>query len=282
MVTAFTFPEQSNINEKKARNIALIITAAVATLLLLLLILIRIVTPIPALPPPTDVPVLEIGIEPGTGGDAAISGGGSNGNTGDPGMQNPTDAHNPTPTHPTDNGAVTDNNPDNPSAANSNHTSPTTTTPTVSNDVLAAIANFNKNKGKASIKLGGNGNGDPYTGGLGNGSGTGVGPENGGDPGNHGGGGDPNGQGSGVYRHILFKPEIVNPTQEEGKVVVIVHVDRNGNVISGKNEIGAATTTLNSVLRSTATQSAYHIKFDASPNGPVDQAIAIDIYFTLK
>jgi colicin import membrane protein len=282
MITAIAFPEQSNMNEKKAKYIALLITACVATLLLLILILIRIITPIPAIPPPVDVPTVavEFGIEPGSGGDAAMMGGGSNGNTGTPGMQNPTDANNPEPKNPTDNGAVTDNNSDNPSATNSNHTSTSTQT-TVSNDVLAAIANFNKNKGKASIKLGGQGSGDPYTGGLGNGTGTGLGPANGGDKGTGGPGGNPNGTADhGTYRHIIFKPEIVNPTQEEGKVVVIVHVDRSGNVT--KADVGTATTTINSVLRSTATQSAYHIKFDEDQSGPVDTAIAIEIYFTLK
>lgn len=82
-------------------------------------------------------------------------------------------------------------------------------------------------------------------------------------------------------RHILSKPEIVNPTQEEGKVVVNVYVNRLGKVT--KTEVNSnGSTTMNSVLRSTATQSAYKIIFDADPMGPELLILPLDIYFTLK
>jgi hypothetical protein len=281
MVTTFAFPEQSNINEKKAKYIAAIVTAAIATLLLLILILIKIITPIPPIPPPVDVTTVEIGFFAGSGGDAATQGGGSDGNTGEPGIQTP--ANNAASSaKPVDNGAVTDPNSDNAAASNSNHTAPNDQ-PKMDAAMLAAIANFNKNKGKASINVGGDGKGDPYTGGLGNGSGsdhgTGAGDPGVGGPGGHGGD-SPTGSANRV-RHIEYKPEIVNPTQEEGKVVVNVYVDRAGVV--KKTEVNAnGTTTLNSVLRSTATQSAYKIKFDADPSGPELLLLPIDIYFTLK
>ncbi len=275
-------PIDENRDERQARLISWIVTVAITILLFLVLFLIKIITPIPAIPPDPEVMTLEIGLITGTGGDAETQGGGSNGNTGLPGMQNPNDAANVQPKNPTDNGNVTDANSNNNVAANSNHTG-TATTPSPSAEMLAALNNWKKNKGAASINIGGDGKGDPYTAGLGNGSGSDKGP-GGGDPGVGGPGGQngtsPYGNGNRI-RHIQSKPEIVNPTQEEGKVVVNVYVDRTGKVT--KTEVNPnGTTTLNSVLRSTATQSAYKIVFDADPQGPELLLLPIDIYFTLK
>ncbi len=268
--------------ERKARYIAAISTAVIATILLLVLILIHLITPIPPLPPDPEMMVVEVGITDGSGGDAAISGGGSNGNTGTPGTQTAAVAAHDQVKTPADNGSVTDNNSDNASATSSNHNNPTSQQQTVSNDVLAALANWKKNKGAASINIGGDGSGNPYTGGIGNGSGTGVGPNTGGDQGTGKPGGDPHGNENGKYfRHILFKPEIVNPTQEEGKVVVKVYVDRSGKVTKAEVD-PSGTTTINSVLLATAKQSAYQIKFDADASGPDLLVLPIDIYFTLK
>ncbi len=279
MVTTFPVQPFDGRDERQAKIISWITTVGIAVLLFLILMLIKIITPIPAIPPDPEVMSLEIGLITGTGGDAATQGGGSNGNTGTPGMQDPSEANNK-PTNPTDNGAVTDANSNNNTSANSNHTS-TTEQPKMSAEMLATIANFNKNKGKASIQIGGDGKGDPYTGGLGNGSGIDKGPGEG-DPGKDGPGGQngtsPMGNGNRI-RHILSKPEIVNPTQTEGKVVVNVYVNRLGKVV--KTEVKEATT-MNSTLRATATQSAYKIVFDADPNGPELLLMAIDIYFTLK
>jgi hypothetical protein len=271
-----------NRDERQARVISSIVTAVIAGLLLLALILITIITPIPAIPPDPETMTLEIGLNLGTGGDAVMQGGGSEGNTGMPGMQQPSDAAS-APTSPTDNGSVTNNNSDNPSAPNSNHDGKATQ-PTVDKATLAAMENWKKNKSAATIKIGGDGKGDPYTGGLGDGSGSDRGPKIGGDPGTGGPGGqdgkDPLGNGNRI-RHILSKPEIVNPTQSEGKVVVNVYVNRAGKVI--KTEVNAnGTTTMNPTLRATATQSAYKIVFDADPNGPELLLLPIDIYFTLK
>jgi outer membrane biosynthesis protein TonB len=281
MVTAIAFPVENPRNEKLAKIIAWIVTALFAVTLLILL-LIKIITPIPAIPPDPEAMTLEIGLTDGTGGDAATQGGGSNGNTGVPGMQNPSVAQNVQPKNPADGGTVTDPNSTNAATSTTTHTG-TATTPTVDPSTAALMSNWNKTHGKASINIGGDGKGDPYTGGLGNGSGSDKGP-GAGDPGTGGPGGQNGtsalGNGNRV-RHILSKPEIVNPTQEEGKVVVNVYIDRTGHVT--KTEVKSdGTTTMNSVLRSTATQSAYKIVFDADPNGPVSLVMPIDIYFTLK
>jgi hypothetical protein len=279
MNTALVYPNiDLKRDERQGRNIALIITGVFITALLLLLILIQFVIPIPPIPPDPDPITLEIGLLDGTGGDAETQGGGSQGNSGDPGMQQPNDQASNTVKNPADNGSVTSDDPDNPTAPNSNHNG---NQPTVSSDVASVLANWNKNKGKATIKIGGQGSGDPYTGGMGNGSGNDLGPKDGGDPGTGGNGGtqgtDPNGKN---YRHITFKPEIVNPTQEEGIVDVIIHVNREGTVT--KAEIGGGGTTSNSVLQSVAAQSAYKIKLNADASAPADQAIHIDIKFTLR
>ena len=269
-----------NRDERQAKLVSWIVTGVLTLLLFLILFLITIRTPIPAIPPDPEAITLEIGLNMGTGGDAETQGGGSQGNTGMPGMQSPSDAADPTPKTPTDNGAVTGDDPSNPTAPNSNHTGDVQQP---SKEMLAAIANFNKNKGKASIQIGGDGKGDPYTGGLGDGSGSDKGPGKG-DPGVDGQGGqngtNPVGTGNRI-RKIIFKPEIVNPTQSEGKVVVNVYVKRDGTV--HKVEVSSTgTTTMNSTLRATATQSAYKIVFDADPNGPELLLLPIDIYFTLK
>jgi outer membrane biosynthesis protein TonB len=280
MATAILLSAADNNDEKQGRVLAWIVTSLFFLVLMIVLVLVKIVTPIPAIPPPPDEITLEVGIVPGSGGDVEFRGGGSQGNTRNPGMQQPAEAaSNPHP-NPPQSGSVTDANSSNPSAPAGNHPSQTNQT-SVNPELEAALNSWNKNKGKATIQVGGQGNGSPYTGGIGDGSGDGPGPGNGGDPGNGGNGGsegnDPSGKN---YRRITYKPAIVNPTQEEGKVVVIVHVNREGNVT--RTEIGTATTTVNSVLRSTASQSAYQIKFNPDPNAPLDQAISIDINFTLK
>lgn len=280
MVTTFPTLLDDNRDERQARTISSIVTAGIAVLLFLVLFLIQIITPIPAIPPPEELITLEIGLNLGTGGDAEMRGGGSEGNTGTPGMAAPSDAASAPPTNPTDKGAVTGDNPDNPSATNSNHDGEAKQP---SAEMLAAIANFNKNKGKASIKVGGDGKGDPYTGGLGDGSGSDIGPKDGGDPGPGGGGGgggnDPTG--GKRFRSIVSAPQIVNPTQEEGKVVVNVYVNRQGKVVKTERS-AAGSTTFNPTLIATATQSAYKIVFNPDPQGPELLLLAIDIVFTLK
>jgi hypothetical protein len=281
MNATIALPEKSNLNEKNANLIARIVTGIIATAILLLVIFWKIVTPIPAIPPPTDMPTVEIGFLDGSGGDAATQGGGSFGNTGTPGMQNPSDAANTNPKTPTDNGSVTDPNSNNANASNSNHTSTTPQT-NPSDDLAAALANWKKNKSAATINIGGDGKGDPYTGGMGNGSGSDHGPGQG-DPGTGGPGGNNGNSTTGDghrVRHILFSPEIVNPTQEEGKVVVNVYVDRKGVV--KKVEGGSGSTTMNSTLVGVAKQSAFQIKFDEDATGPELLILPIDINFTLK
>lgn len=256
-------------SDKKSKAIAALVTLAVATILLIVFIFYKIITPIPAIPPDPETVAVEIGIDNGSGGDNATSmGGGSMGQTGQSGSQLPsggTPDKSPVPQTP--NGAITGQDPDNPQANPS--------TPTPSSALLAAMSNYNKNHGTASVKVGGEGS-EPYGTGIGDNPGSQTGPGTG-DPGS----GGPGGGNSKCSRSIVSRPDIVNPTQEEGKVMVNVYVDRLGNV--KKTEVNAGgTTTLNAVLRSTATQSAYQIKFNADPTCAELIVLPIEINFTLK
>lgn len=282
LTTPFGLLESDGRDEKQARLTGMIVTGAIAVALFLTFWLIKIITPIPAMPPPDpEVISLEIGLVDGTGGDAETQGGGSSGNTGAPGSQEASDAAPADqPQTPQDKGSVTDPTSDNDPATDSKNDGVQQQQP--SKEMLAVMDKWKKNKGAATINIGGDGRGDPYTGGLGDGSGSDQGSGDG-DPGPGGKPGGANGDNfeGHRYRKIVSKPEIVNPTQEEGKVVVNVYVDRKGNVT--KTEVNpAGTTTTNSVLRSTATQSAYKIVFSQDPGGPESLKLSIDIYFTLK
>lgn len=133
---------------------------------------------------------------------------------------------------------------------------------------------FKKNNGKNGGGIGdndkpgenGNPNGDPFAngngghgkgdgGGDGDGKGPGSGPGNG--PGFGGGkiGIDLKG------RAVVIKPKLPSDTKEEGKVVVEITVDSEGNVIEA-NPNGRGTTTSSALLKAKAKQTALATKFN--------------------
>jgi TonB family protein len=133
---------------------------------------------------------------------------------------------------------------------------------------------FNKNKGKNG---GGDGNsgqagnegspdGNPNTNGTG---GTGGGDGGGDGPGHGPGSGPGSGPGKGKFGFDLKGRAIVNPptlpkdTKEEGKVVVEITVDKDGNVTEA-NPNGRGTTTSSAVLKAKARQAALATKFNVS------------------
>lgn len=108
--------------------------------------------------------------------------------------------------------------------------------------------------------------GDPFkngTGGSGTGSGGGTGVGNGpGGPG-PGSGGGPGGR-IGVDlkgRAVIKPPKLPSDTQEEGKVVVDIVVDSDGNVIEASPN-GRGTTTSSALLKAKAKQAALATKFN--------------------
>ncbi|HLG04271.1 MAG TPA: hypothetical protein VI731_11795 [Bacteroidia bacterium] len=258
--------------EDRAKTIAAVTTALIVAMMLLILFLVKLITPIPAIPPdPEETIYVEVGIMEGIGGNAPTMGGGSQGHTGQPGTQLPVGGTpDPTPVQQVSpSGAITGTDQSNPPAPSGK--------PQVSDELKAALAKWNKNKGSASIKVGGDGSGDPYTGGIGTGSGDGPEGPKGGDPGPHGEGGGP----TKCFRSITFKPEVTNPTQEEGRVRIKVYVDREGVVKKTEVDIGG-TTTSNGVLRSTAAQSAYKITFNTDHSCADLIVLDIDYNFSLK
>jgi TonB family protein len=134
---------------------------------------------------------------------------------------------------------------------------------------------FNQNKGKNG---GGDGNsghagnegspeGNPNTNGTG---GTGGGTGGGNGPGEGPGDGPGKGPGTGgrfgfslAGRAIVQPPNMPKDTKEEGKVVVEITVDKNGNVIEA-NPNGRGTTTSSPMLKTKARQAALATKFNVS------------------
>jgi len=148
---------------------------------------------------------------------------------------------------------------------------------------------FNKNKGKNGGGIGNNStagqegapDGNPNshgTGGTGGGTGGGNGTGNG--PGN----GPGSGMGSGGYgfslagRKVMTPPSLSKDTKEEGKVVVEITVDKNGNVIKADPN-GRGTTTNSAILKAKARQAAMNTKFSPS-NDYEEQKGTITIVFS--
>ncbi len=131
---------------------------------------------------------------------------------------------------------------------------------------------FKKNNGKNGGGIGdndkpgenGNPNGDPFANGKGgNGSGEGDGDGNG----KNAGPGNGPGFGGGKIgidlkgRSVVIKPKLPSDTKEEGKVVVEITVDSQGNVIEA-NPNGRGTTTASALLKAKAKQTALATKFN--------------------
>lgn len=133
---------------------------------------------------------------------------------------------------------------------------------------------FLKNSGKngggigdnAVAGQGGSPDGDPFkngTGGSGGGTGGGNGTGNG--PGNGPGSGPGFGGGKvGVSlkgRTLIVPPKLPNDAKEEGRVVVDITVDSEGNVIEASPN-GRGTTTSSAILKAKARQAALATKFN--------------------
>jgi TonB family protein len=76
-------------------------------------------------------------------------------------------------------------------------------------------------------------------------------------------------------------PKPVYLSKSEGKVVVEISVDRNGNVIEARPGI-QGTTTPDKVLHEAAKDAALKAKFDSNPNAPAVQKGTITYHFILQ
>lgn len=136
------------------------------------------------------------------------------------------------------------------------------------------LEKFKKNKGKNGGGIGNNEtagqngapDGDPFKDGTG-GSGGGTGGGNGTGDGTGSGPGKGPGFGGGKYgvdlkgRAVVKPPKLPSDTKEEGKVVVEITVDSEGNVIEA-NPNGRGTTTSSALLKAKAKQAAMATKFN--------------------
>lgn len=147
--------------------------------------------------------------------------------------------------------------------------------------------NNSTSQGTASSGTGDQGSrqGDPnskYTGknGTGGGPGTGTGT-GGGDGDGHG-----PGKGSGVSfdlngRILLRKPSIDDRSQETGKVVVSITVDKDGNVVDARPGARGSTTS-SAYLFSKAREAALKAKFNASPESADIQKGTMSFVFLVQ
>lgn len=131
---------------------------------------------------------------------------------------------------------------------------------------------------QAGTGTGGSGNGD----GGGNGDGTGPGTGTG----TGGGNGSGNGPGNGIGfdlagRNFRSLPRLEDRSQEQGKVVIDIVVDKAGNVVRAEGP-GRGSTLTNGTLVRKCREAALKAKFSASPAGVEEQKGSITFNFILR
>jgi len=269
-----------NTQEKKDRMIAVLITLVITGLIILLLILIKIITPLPPFPESAaggGGEEINFGIYNEGTGNVEGSGIGEVTSVVVESKANPKAAENNAADESFANGeAVLEKKNDNPKIKNNETViTPTKTKDNVKKEDNAAntILNaYTKNKNKTG-QTGGDGNsgnagnegspdGNPNTdgkGGHGHGDGNSVGDGTG--PGT---GPGPGGMGVSLSgRKMLAPPPKVTDSKEEGIVVVIITVDKQGNVIDADAN-GKGTNTSSQTLKSKARLAAKEAKFSPS------------------
>jgi len=82
-------------------------------------------------------------------------------------------------------------------------------------------------------------------------------------------------------RSLISSPKITDNSQEEGKVVVEIIVDKYGNVVRASPGARGSTTT-NSTLYKKAKEAALKTKFDANPNAAEEQKGSMTFIFILN
>jgi len=112
-------------------------------------------------------------------------------------------------------------------------------------------------------------------------------PGSGNGPGSGGGTGSGSGSGNDGFtfdlsgRSFKRKPELTDNTQEQGKVVVNIVVDKYGKVVSAVGP-GRGSTTTNTTLVKKAEEAAKRAQFNPSPQGVEEQRGSITFNFVLN
>lgn len=259
--------------EDSTKNIrALVYTLVISVAVILLCMFITLYQPDPL--PTVKIVELELGFgNPDAGG----GGGGSSAGKTNP---QPIAANNPTPSNPIetreDDPKVNVPPVNNPNVTPNNNppkTNPTKTNPTNNN----TPPKLNPNASFPGMSDNGNGNGNGSGNGSGNGNGSGSGSGGGNGSGNGSGTGPgtkPGVVGDGDYnlegRNLVSRPKIDDNISEEGKVMVNIWVDQDGNVT--RATINEAQTNTNSKdLREKALKAAKKTKFSPNPGAAVEQ-----------
>lgn len=262
--------------EGKNRSLALIGTILFHAAILLFLLWYVIITPIPPYPPPKNTPEVEVALDFGNNTNGT-------GNVEAPNKgNNPVTDNNPTPsqstpTPPQTSATVTSNAEEAPAVVSAKTPGttekveppapPTPPQPQISTELASVENKFKHAKGQP----GGNGNsGTTGNAGSPDGKTPGVGNGNG-----------------GPFefflkdRRPLNHPFISDNSQDQGKVVVEIIVDQDGNVI--KATPGAKGTTINTpYLYAKAKQAALDTKFSKSPDGTPEQQGTITVQFGVQ
>lgn len=129
----------------------------------------------------------------------------------------------------------------------------------------------------------GNGNGGQGSG-SGGGTGDGTGPGSGGGSGSGSGGGQGDGIGVGfdlTGRNFRSLPRVEDRSQEQGRIVIAIIVDKNGNVLRTEGPVRGSTLTNGTLVRK-CREAAMKAKFTASPQGVEEQKGTITFNFILR
>lgn len=266
-------------NERKNRALAVIITLLIHAGLLLFLIYYIIVTPIPPYPE-VATPELEVDFAGGGGGGSSAAAAIINR------TNNAEEEHNKVQTkevasnQPTVNSEAEPSTPI-PSEKAIKQNEKIDTVPKLEEPSVELVNIENKFK---SAKASGGGGGGGTGSGIGSGSGSGNGPGTG--SGSGGGNGAGNGEGSGFGydlkgRGILRRPELKYNSPEQGKIVVGITVDQDGNVIEATPGMVGSTIT-DATLYILVKNAAMKIKFTKSPDESPEQSGTVTFRFTIQ
>lgn len=170
----------------------------------------------------------------------------------------------------------------------------TTTKPVVKEPVLAKVEErkadprslYPGKRGSSGSPTGtqpGNGTGGTGSGsGGGNGDGTGTGSGGGSGTGSGGGNGDGAGIGFDLTgRNFRSLPRLEDRSQEQGRVVIEIIVDKSGNVLRADGPARGSTIT-NAALVRKSIEAAKKAKFSPSPQGVEEQKGSITFNFILR
>ncbi len=169
-----------------------------------------------------------------------------------------------------------------------------TTKPVIKEPILAKVEErkadprslYPGKKGSAGSPTGtqpGNGTGGTGNGnGGGNGDGTGTGSGGGSGTGSGGGNGDGAGIGFDLTgRNFRSLPKLEDRSQEQGRVVIEIIVDKSGNVLRADGPARGSTITNASLVRKSI-EAARKAKFSPSPQGVEEQKGSITFNFILR